>query len=81
MQDFRDDKDVVEVLTFRERWENDAEVRGEVRSEAIGKAIGVINTADKALELLEGGANPMDVAILLRKMKSEYSEQRALSLH
>ncbi|MCL2049601.1 MAG: hypothetical protein FWG87_12860 [Defluviitaleaceae bacterium] len=72
---------MVEVLTFRERWENDAEVRGEVRSEAIGKAIGVINTADKALELLEGGANPMDVAILLRKMKSEYSEQRALSLH
>ncbi|MCL2049600.1 MAG: hypothetical protein FWG87_12855 [Defluviitaleaceae bacterium] len=72
-QDFKDDKDVVEVLTFRERWENDAEVKGEIR--------GVANTADKVLELLENGTDPMDVAILLRKMKSEYGEQRALSLH
>jgi hypothetical protein len=76
-QNFKDDKDVIEVMTLAERYENNGVVRGraEGRAEgvAIGEAKGVINTVDKAMELLEKGIDPMEIAELLRKMKSAYS--------
>ncbi|MCL2048707.1 MAG: hypothetical protein FWG87_08265 [Defluviitaleaceae bacterium] len=75
-QDFKDGKEVMEIFTFRERWERDAAARARVE----GEARGVGYTVDKALELLKNGVAPTEIEALLLSMKNEYGGKKEAAL-
>jgi len=83
-QEFKEDKEVVEMFTFRERWERDAaararvEGRGEGRTE--GRTEGVLNTADRVLDLLKNGVAPTEIEAFLLSMKNEYGGKKEAAL-
>ncbi|MCL2048708.1 MAG: DUF305 domain-containing protein [Defluviitaleaceae bacterium] len=83
-QDFKEDKEVVEMFTFRERWERDAAARarveGRIEGEARGEAKGMLNTADRVLDLLKNGVAPTEIEALLLSMKNEYVGKKEAAL-
>ena len=66
---FKTDKDVIEVMTIAEHWQEEAEKIGEARGKAIGEAQGSISAAEELLRLIQEGLTPEQAA---EKIRSKY---------